>query len=225
MPRYVWLSYPLALDGPRPPAIPPPELTDLYTVAKDGAGVQILRVANHTGTHVDSPCHVVDGAVRITDFRPEEFVFTRPAMVDLRLADATAAMPSHLEPFVARLQNADLALFRFGYGAIRRSDPQRFSTQCPGFGVESARWLRQMCPGLRALGLDVPSVAVITCLQSTMPAHNELLAGAGRRFLIIEEMHLDQDLNKLIEVRVNPWLVQGMDSGPCSIVGVLANEE
>ena len=58
-----------------------------------------------------------------------------------------------------------------------------------------------------------------------MPAHNELLAGDGRRFLIIEEMNLDQDLNALIEVRVNPWLVQGMDSGPCSIIGVLTGKE
>ena len=45
------------------------------------------------------------------------------------------------------------------------------------------------------MGLDVPSVAVIACLESTMPAHNELLAGDGRRFLIIEEMNLDQDLS------------------------------
>ncbi len=225
MHRYVWLSYPLTLDGPRPPAIPAPELTALYTVAKDGAGVQILRVANHTGTHVDSPCHVVEGAVRITDYRPEEFVFTRPTVIDLRLPDATVVMSSDLEPFVARLRNADLALFRFGYGEIRRTDPKRFSMRCPGFGVESARWLRQTCPNLRALGLDVPSVAVIACLENTMPAHNELLAGEGRRFLIIEEMNLDQDLTELVEVRLNPWLVQGMDSGPCSIVGVLAEKE
>jgi len=225
MHRYVWLSYPLALDGPRPPAIPAPELTDLYTVAKDGAGVQILRVANHTGTHVDSPCHVVAGAVRITDYGPEEMIFTRPAVIDLRVPDATVLMPSDLDPFVERLQNADLALFRFGYGEVRRTAPQRFSTQCPGFGVESARWLRQTCPNLYAMGLDVPSVAVIACLESTMPAHNELLSGDGRRFLIIEEMDLDHDLSTLIEVRISPWLVQGMDSGPCSIVGVLADKE
>jgi arylformamidase len=225
MRRYVWLSYPLALDGPRPPAIPLPELTDLYTVAKDGAGVQVLRVANHTGTHIDSPCHVVAGAVRITDYGPEEMIFTRPVIIDLRLADATVLVPSDLEPFAERLRNADVALFRFGYGAVRRTDPHRFSTQCPGFGVESARWLRQTCPELRAMGLDVPSVAVIACLESTMPAHNELLDGDGRRFLIIEEMGLEQDLGTLCEVRVNPWLVQGMDSGPCSIVGVLDDKE
>jgi kynurenine formamidase len=225
MHRYVWLSYPLALDGPRPPAIPPPELTDLYTVAKDGAGVQILRVANHTGTHVDSPCHMVEGAVRITDFRADELIFARAAVIDLRLPDATVVMPSHLQPFAERLRNADMALFRFGYGTVRRTDPKRFSTQSPGFGVESARWLRQMCPELRGMGLDVPSVAVIACLEATMPAHNELLAGDGRRFLIIEEMNLDHDLSGLVEVRVNPWLVQRMDSGPCSIVGVLAGKE
>ena len=146
-------------------------------------------------------------------------------MIDLRLPDATVVMPSDLEPFIERLQQADLALFRFGYGEVRRTDPQRFSTRCPGFGVESARWLRQTCPQLRAMGLDVPSVAVIAHLESTMSAHNELLAGDGRRFLIVEEMNLDQDLSGLVEVRINPWLVQGMDSGPCSIVGVLASEE
>lgn len=225
MTRYLWLSYPLAIDGPRPPAIPAPELTELYTVARDGARVQILRVANHTGTHLDSPCHVVEGGVPITDFRPEELIFTRPAVIDLRVADAAVVMPADLEPHAGTLQAADLALFRFGCGPVRRNDPQRFSKCCPGFGVESARWLRQACPQLRPMGMDCPSVAVIACLERTMSAHNELLDGPGRRFLIVEEMDLDHDLAGLVEVRIQPWLVAGMDSGPCSIVGVLAEKE
>ena len=57
-----------------------------------------------------------------------------------------------------------------------------------------------------------------------MSAHNELLGGPGRRFLIVEEMDLDHDLAGLAEVRLQPWLVAGMDSGPCSIVGVMAVE-
>ena len=71
------------------------------------------------------------------------------------------------------------------------------------------------------MGLDVPSVATISRLDETMRAHNELLGKPGSRFLIIEEMKLDEDLTGLREVRVGPWLVRGMDSGPCSIVGVL----
>jgi hypothetical protein len=69
--------------------------------------------------------------------------------------------------------------------------------------------------------MDVPSVACIPYLEETMACHNELLGGEGRRFLIIEDMNLEQDLSRLREVRMNPWIVQGMDSGPCSIVGIL----
>ncbi|MHB1001915.1 MAG: hypothetical protein ACYC27_21965 [Armatimonadota bacterium] len=54
-----------------------------------------------------------------------------------------------------------------------------------------------------------------------MSAHNVLLGGDGCRFLVIEDMKLDMDLDGLREVRLNPWLVTGMDSGLCSVVGVV----
>jgi arylformamidase len=219
--RYVYLSYPLDLDGPRPPAIPAPEMAPLYTVARDGASVYILKLANHTGTHLDTPCHVVDGGVRITDYRPEELLFTRPVVVDLRLADKSIVMPEQLAPRRELLRGADIAMFRFGYAGVRREDKARFSACCPGFGIEAARWLRDECPQLRAMGMDVPSLATIASLDTTMAAHNVLLEGPGRRFLVIEEMKLDEDLGRLREVRVAPWLVLGMDSGPCTIVGVV----
>jgi kynurenine formamidase len=221
MSRYVWLSFPLDVNGPRPPAIPAPELTPLYTVAADGASVQTLRVASHTGTHLDTPCHVVEGGVQIGEFAPEELIFGRPVVIDLCLGDAEVVRPEHLEPHLATLQKADFALFRFGYGAVRRADKARFSQRCPGFGLESAGWLRRECPELRAMGMDVPSLACIACLDETMKAHNILLEGEGRRFLVIEEMDLEKDLAGLREVRVSPWLVKDMDSGPCTVVGVI----
>lgn len=218
---FVYLSFPLGLDDPRPPAIPAPELAPLYTVARDGAGVHVLKAASHTGTHVDTPGHVIADGVSITDFGPEEFVFTRPAGINLQAADDAIILPEDLEPFAGGLQRADLALFRFGTARRRREDQQGFSLHSPGFGVESARWLRRTCPNLRAMGMDVPSLACIAHLDRTMAAHNELLGGQGRRFLVIEDMNLDHDLTGLREVRISPWLVTGMDSAPCSVVGLL----
>jgi arylformamidase len=220
MPKYVYLSFPLSLTDPRPPAIPAPELAPLYTIAKDGAGVHTLKVASHTGTHVDAPCHVIEGGVPITAFAPEELIFTRPVVVELRAGDDEVVLPELFQPHAPALQHADLALLRFGYGAVRRTEPLRFSQHCPGLGVEAARWLRLNFPNLRALGMDVPSLACIAHLDQTMAAHNELLGGAGCRFLVIEDMDLNHDLNGLDEVRLCPWLVQGMDSSPCNIVGV-----
>jgi kynurenine formamidase len=225
MSKYIWLSHSLGLNDPRPPAIPRPELTPLYVIEDGGAAVQILRVASHTGTHVDAPRHVILNGINITDYCPDEFIFTKPVVVDLRLPDAEVVTPSHLEPLKETLQSGDIALFRFGCAEIRREDPQRFSLKSPGFGVEGARWLRNRCPNLRAIGMDIPSLACIDSLDETMTAHNELLGGSGCRFLVIEDMKLDADLTNLREIRINPWLVSGMDSGPCTVVGVMEDSK
>lgn len=221
MVSYIWLSHPLDIDGPRPPAIPAPTLRALYTIERDGASVQILELASHTGTHADAPRHVVEDGLTLLDLSPDEFVYRHPVVVDLHLGDREVVMPEHLEPHAPLLARAELALVRFGYGQRRKTDPEGFNTECPGFGVESASWIRDRCPGLRVLGLDVPSLACIARLEETMAAHNRLLEGAGRRFLVIEDMDLEKDLSGLVEVCLQPWLVTGMDSAPCSVVGLI----
>ena len=221
MAAYLSLSHPLGLADPRPPAIPAPGLAPLYTIGKDGASVHILTVASHTGTHLDAPRHVIEAGLTIHDFSPEELIFTRPVLVNLKADDDEVVQPELLAPHEQALRQADLALLRFGRGPTRRADPERFSLHSPGLGVEAARWLRRRFPGLRALGMDVPSLSCIAHLEQTMRAHNELLGGTACRFLVIEDMDLEHDLGGLREVRVSPWLVTGMDSAPCGIVGVL----
>ena len=222
MPSLLWLSHPLDPAAPRPPAIPAPELSWFLTVEKDGANVQMLRLANHTGTHLDSPRHVISDGAAIADFPPEELIYSRPVVIDLQAEDGEIVGPEKIEPHAGALAGADLALFRFGSEKFRMSEPGRFSTHCPGFGIPAGRWLREKFPRLHALGMDVPSVATIAHLDETMAVHHALLGGVGRKFIIIEEMHLAADLSGLREVRVSPWLVKGMDSGPCTILGVLA---
>lgn len=218
--KMIWLSYPLDPRGPRPPAIPAPSLVDLYTVEQDDASVQTLTVASHTGTHLDTSAHIMNGGTYITDFSPESLVFHHPVVIDLNLRDKQTVQPSHLEPFAPLIKTADIVMFRFGYGLVRQNDPARFSSCCPGFGKDAAQWLLDCNESLRAVGMDVPSFACIADLDITMQAHNVLLERPDCAFLILEEMNLDNDLSGLVEVRVNPWMVLGMHSGPCTIVGV-----
>lgn len=217
----LWLSFPLDVNGPRPPAIPAPTLKLFNTIETDGAAVQILTVANHTGTHVDAPRHVIKDGLCLTDFSPREFIFTHPVVIELSLEQSEVVTPDDLKPLERQFHGADLVLFRFGYGRLRREKPKQFNDRCPGFGVEAARWLRECFPEMRAVGMDVPSVACIAHLEETMGCHNELFGGKGRRFLIIEDMNLEYDLHGLHEVRLGPWLVTGMDSGPCSVLGII----
>ena len=220
--QYIFLSYAISVDAPNPPAIPAVEITPLYSLAKgDKANVSVLRLANHTGTHVDAPAHVISGGLKISQFAPSELLFERPMVIDLRLSDGKIVQPADLEPHIHRVKDADLLLFRFGYGAVRRNQPARYSGKCPGFGIASAEFLRANLPNLRAMGMDVPSLACIEHLDETMAAHNVLLDGAGRRFLIIEDMNLDRDLSGLSAIWTMPWLIAEIDSAPCTVVAQL----
>jgi len=218
--KCVILGYPLSVDSPNPPAIPPMVISPLYRLTSgDAANVSILRLANHTGTHVDAPAHVIEDGLKITDFKAEELLFDHPLVVDLPLGDGVVVEPRHLQHAVSVAVEADLLLIRFGYGQVRKTEPVRYSCKCPGFGTAAAEFILQNLPGLRALGMDVPSLSCIEHLEETMAAHNILLGGRGRRFLVIEDMNLEHDLVSLERVWVAPWFVAEIDSAPCTVLG------
>jgi arylformamidase len=226
--EYVFLSHALSTDTPTPPAIPPIELAPFMSLDKgDDANVTFVKLMTHTGTHVDTPRHVVRDGIALSDFEAGELVFKRPVVFDLPLGDDTLVMPEHLAGlekrpwgFGGRAVDADIVMFRFGYGRVRETDPRRYSGHCPGFGVESAMALREMFPQMRALGMDVPSLSCIAYLDRTMKAHNVLL-GDRRRFLVIEDMKLDMDLDGLASVIVAPLWIRDVDGGPATILGHL----
>ncbi|MCC7355287.1 MAG: cyclase family protein [Anaerolineae bacterium] len=221
--RMLYLSFPLSPDGPVPPAITPMQITPRYQLsAGDDANVYRVSFDNHSGTHADAPAHVIANGLRITDLSLADFTFARPAVVDLPLPDTTIITPDHLQPHLRRMQGADIVLFRLGYGPVRRAEPQRYLAQCPGFGVAGAEYLRRELPALRAVGMDVPSFVCIEYLGETMRAHNVMLGGEGRRFLLVEDMDLEKDLTSLSELLVVPWLMAGVDSAPCTVLGILA---
>jgi kynurenine formamidase len=157
----------------------------------------------------------------LTDLYPEDFVFDQPFVIDLPLEDATIVQPEDIEPFTEAALKANFLLFRFGYADVRRQEKERYSTKSPGFGVESARYLRESFPALRGMGMDVPSLSCIEYLDETMEAHHELLGGEGRRFIVVEDMDLDHDLSSLSQVIVAPLLVDQIDGGPVTVFGVL----
>ena len=84
----IYLSFPLRSDAPSPPAIPTIELSPFLTIAEDGANVTKITLTSHTGTHLDTPRHVIPDGLTLTDLEPADFIFDRPAVIDLPMGDA-----------------------------------------------------------------------------------------------------------------------------------------
>jgi kynurenine formamidase len=68
--------------------------------------------------------------------------------------------------------------------------------------------------------MDTISLACMQHLEEGLEAHRILLRGDGRRFLIIEDMNLDFDLSHLRRVFALPLFIEGVDSSPCTVMGV-----
>lgn len=217
--HYRWLSYPLDITAPRPPAIPAAQLTEYMSIAETGANVQFLQCYNHTGTHLDTAAHVLEGGASLDSFTPEDLVYDQPLVLNMRgIPDDTVITQRHLKPLLDKGSDANALIVCFGVEGIRAQEPERFSNHCPGFSQEAARYIHSKMPLLRMIGTDVPSIACIHMLAETMKAHNMFFEHAGTaKFIIIEEMKLDDDLKAIKRLLVSPWLVQGMNSGPCVI--------
>ncbi|MDO4308353.1 MAG: cyclase family protein [Eubacteriales bacterium] len=214
-----WLSYPLSMTAPRPPAIPAPELTEFMSIKETGSNVQYLKCYNHTGTHLDTAAHVLEEGIGITEFRPEELVYERVRVLDLSgIEDDTVIDKEYLVPYLENGDSGEALIIRFGVENIRKEEPERFSQHCPGFCPEAAGYIHEKMPNLRMIGTDVPSIACIAHLNTTMEAHHEFFNRANtEKFLIIEEMKLYTGLTNIRRLVVSPWLVEGMNSGPCVI--------
>ncbi len=214
----IWLSYPLEMNAPRPPAIPAPSLSEFMSIKNDGANVQFLQCYNHTGTHLDTAAHVIEGGTGLASFLPEDLVFADIRMIEICVADDTVIRKEHIRPFEEEIRDAQALLVKFGVAEMREKDGIRFSNHCPGFADSAAREIFRLAPGLRMIGTDVPSIACISHLDETMAVHNTFFENAQtEKFIIVEEMKLDENCDDISRMTVSPWMVEGMNSGPCVI--------
>ena len=215
-----YLSYPLSMNSPRPPAIPAPEISEFLSIKKDDANVQKITFYNHTGTHLDTAAHVIADGVSIEKFSISDLIFTNIAVIELDLPDCHHIMPEDFSKHENKLKNCDMAIFKLGTEKIRKNDHERFSNNMPGFTVCAAEYMRGNFKNLRCLGTDLPSFSVISNLNDTMKAHNTFLKGNENKMLIIEEMKLD-DLKPYYEkIMICPWMIENMNSGPCTVIAM-----
>jgi arylformamidase len=218
------LSYPLTPESPTPGSIPPVRLERLASIEKDGANVFRAAITSHSGTHVDAPRHMVSSGLSIGDFFLQDFIFSHPCCVDIPLRENELINPSHFRRLENHMQSCDLLLIRSGWWKFR-GNRAKYSHENPGFSAAAARYLIDTLPHLKAIGVDFISLAANHFLEEGCQAHRLLFEGQGRHFLIFEDMDLSGNLSSLKRVIALPWLIDGFDSAPCTILGMLENSD
>jgi len=229
MTRLLLLSHPLTAGAPVWPGNPPAadiELVD-STARGDVANTTILRLFSHSGTHVDTPWHFNPDGPAAWQLPVEAFVFDAPRLIEVPAGERRPIRPEMLEPHRATVAEADLLMLHTGWSANRSSDPERYATAGPMLAPETARWLLDAGPKLRAIATDAISIAAPWDLPRAVDTHHVLM-GVGRsddRFVLIyEDVRLVPEAARATRVLAWPMFIEGADGSPVTIVAELPDE-
>lgn len=221
----VRLSYPLSSSTPFYDSLAPPSLRQLYSLERgDACNSYYLTTSNHAGTHVDAPRHFNASGRAITSYTPEELTFTRAAIIQVAPPSDLLLRPADLEGAARMSPDCDILFVRTGFGSPRENDPQTYVNRGPGFSREAAEFLMRTMPGLRAVAMDFMSASSMLHEAEGAEAHRVFLGCAGysdRSVLLVEDVMIPADLSPPQRVMIVPWLFEGVDSAPCTVLAEL----
>jgi len=182
----------------------------------DSCNTMNLSFPNHSGTHIDFPCHFDANGRTLSEYPADFWVFDSVELVDLsgKIEDSQMIEPE-IFPELAK-KDVDLLLIKTGYGKHRGSD--RYTLTPPGISGEVADWLRENHPTVRCVGMDIISVSSFGNRDEGRKAHQAFLAPeSGYPILLIEDMKLGHG-GPFEKVIVAPLLVEGADGSPCTVL-------
>jgi arylformamidase len=209
MPRITDISLPIGLDLLTWPGDPSVEVLPRLRMSEgDSANVSELRMGTHTGTHVDPPIHMIDGAAGIDDV-PLEPLYG-PAFI----ADARGLHGPLGEGELEGLgipPGTDRVLIKSDNSDLWRRLPATFPDEYVCLSPEGARWVVRQ--GIRLIGVDFLSVEQRGAKGH--PAHVELL---GNGVVIAEGLNLGEIEPGAGNLAIFPLRIVGGDGAPARAV-------
>lgn len=223
MVRYIKFSYNINKESPAYPGTPIPKIKQIKDIVKgDSCNTFTFTLSNHFGTHVDAPAHFYKNGKKIGGYGLKELIFKKPLIIKCHKEEGEEIGIKDIAYLVKG--KPCVLLIKTGFSKNRLKNPYKYSTRNPYVSLEAAEWLRRECITLRAIGIDCISIGSYVNRQEARNTHKELLRESGYRskpLLIIEDIFIPPNIGKIKELIVSPIFIDGIDSSPCTVIGIL----
>lgn len=200
---------------------------DLFTYAENAFNLKMLRVNEHTGTHIDAPLHFTDGGTTIDEV-PVESLVCPLAIVDIReKADANPdaqVTPDDLKAWIAAngpipqgacvAQNAGWQS-RLGTPGFRNADADG-KMHFPAFHVEAVQMLLDEA---EVVGVAVDTLSIDYGLSADFITHYTWLP--ANRWAVENMANLDQLPAVGATLVVGAPKHEGGTGGPCRLIALV----
>lgn len=209
--RIVDLTMELKTGTPVFPGDPSPIILTITTIREHGYYGNLVQLSEHTGTHVDSPAHFIEGALTIDKVPLEKFM-GRGVVVDATgLSPRALITREFLEEalYGKKVGRGCVLLIMTGYD-VRAGTPDWFNH--PGLDESGAQYLVEL--GVNAVGIDAPSID-----HPPFPGHFILLSNG---IVIYENLtNLKEIVNKQFQFYGFPLKIQNGSASPVRAVAIL----
>jgi len=195
------------------PGTPLPLSVPFCSIEADGFNERMLTFSSHTGTHVDLPLHMSEGAPSLDAFGAERFV-GRGVLLDMESASGGTIPLALLMAHRDLIEGAEFVLLHSGWG--RHWGTQRYLSGYPVLSLEAAEWLAEF--QLKGIGVD--TVSVDPPDSEGYPVHSRFLA---KGVLIVENLvYSDPRLfGTGFQFFCLPLKLEGAEAAPVRAVAVL----
>ena len=167
----------------------------------------------HSGTHMDVNFHVDPNGFKMGAFEITDFISERPMLLEIPKEDMERILVEELEPHSAALKQSDFLFVYTGYSKYRRTDPERYLKQQPGFSVDGACYLMENF-NLKGVCVDlmgIENIGEAKTLDPQFPVHKAFLK-AGRKFYLVEDANVEALVGKkLHRSYAIPLLIPGAE--------------
>ncbi|MDY0110065.1 MAG: cyclase family protein [Candidatus Krumholzibacteria bacterium] len=211
-PVVIDLSHSLAPGMPCYPGTEPPTFTPAFSLAEHGFVERRLTLLTHTGTHVDTPAHMLpDG--KDLDAYPATYFVGRAVVLDVSAAPAGRISDTMLRPHARRLSGCDYLLLYTSWSD--RWGEATYVEGYPALTPDAARWLCDR--DLRGVGID--AVSIDPAGAAAYEVHRILLE---RGLLIVENLtNLGTLRGREFLFACLPLKIAGADGAPVRAVALV----
>jgi arylformamidase len=198
------ITVPFRPDGPLWPNDPPPEVSLMKSV-EGGYRCNVTRLSTgvHFGTHLDAPCHFIEGGKAVEGL--DLAVLVGPCVV-AEVPEVKEITPVHLDALGLETGTERLIL-KTRNSAFWDNPSHEFRTDFTALTAEAAQWVVDR--GIRLIGIDYLSIQLFDDAVST--THLVLL---GAEVIIVEGLDLRAVAPGAYRLTCLPMKLKGADGAP-----------
>ncbi|KAH7874231.1 putative cyclase [Lentinula edodes] len=188
--------------------MPPFTCCPIATIEKDTFSIHTISMGTHTGTHVDAPCHFIQGGKSI-DQIPIDVLHGPALLIDLthKRAHESISWAEDLSPYAEQMQPGVILLLHTGWSRYWAKEGQEYFKH-PYVEPSVAGKLLEY--GIMVIGLDAPNPDVTG--SGGHPFHEVFLGGGG--YIVENLTNLDKLRSMELMVNLLPINIVGSDGAP-----------